>query len=100
MTAVILARSVSVRVDMRTAADNAKAPHWFRLGALARVHTNEHGHAPMREGQIARELRLTVRQVSNAITSAKAIGWIDPSSTARCLVLPDQALSPCEERHR
>lgn len=100
MTTIVLSSTVTVRAQMRVQAENADLDHWHRLGCLAWVHADQHGHARMATGQVARELGLTVKQISAALETARNRGWVDPSSTARCLVLPGCASNPCEENHR
>lgn len=95
-----LPASVNARTDMQVQADNDHIEHWHRLGCLARARTDQHGHARMATGQASRELGLSVNQVTDAIAVARRRGWLDPASTARCLVLPGCANNPCEEQHR
>lgn len=99
MTTVVLTTDVAIRSHMRMQADNTRLDHWHRLGCLAWVHADRSGHARFATGQVGRELGLSVKQVSTAISKAKAKCWIDPCSTARCIVLTGHALNPCEERH-
>lgn len=99
MTTIVLTTAVAVRVLMQTMADNYDLDQWHRLGCLAWVHADQYGHARLATGQASRELGLSVNQISEAIATARRRGWLDPSSTARCLVLPGCALNPCEERH-
>jgi hypothetical protein len=89
-----------VRRDMAAQAANQALPTWHRIGCLARAGTNHHGHARFATGQLRRQLHLTAQQTSEALAVAKARGWVDSTSTARCVVLPGHALNPCEENHR
>lgn len=91
---------INARADMIANAANRYLPIWIRVGCLARVHTDAAGHARFATGQLGRELDdLTPQQISAALATAKARRWIDPTSTARCVVLPDCGRNPCEEKH-
>jgi hypothetical protein len=100
VTTIVLSSTVTVRAQMRVQSENVDLEHWHRLGCLAWVHADQHGHARMATGQAGRELCLSVNQVTDAIAVARRRGWLDPASTARCLVLPGCASNPCEESHR
>lgn len=101
MTTIVLSPTPAVRALMQVQVDNYQLPAWVRLGCLTWVHADhKHGHARMATGQVARELGLTVKQTSATIATARALGFIDDTSTARCLVLLGCGNNPCEERHR
>lgn len=93
-------RIFSARTTMDQLARDDRLDHWHRLGCLAWVFAANDGHARLATGQAARELGLTVRQISDALDIARRRGWLDPTSTARCLVLPGCGGHSCEERHR
>lgn len=75
-------------------------PAWVRIGCLAWARADLQGHARLGTGQLGRTLGMTPDSVARALRVARDHGWIDPTSTARCLVLPGCASARCEERHR
>lgn len=74
---------------------------WLRVSAYAEHHANTHGHAPLTTGELGRALNLDQQQVSRAVDLARREGWLHPSSSARCLVLPRaDPIAPCPALHR
>ena len=91
---------VSVRATMSDLSRGYGLPSWVRLGCLAWSLAGPDGHAPLQPGQLARALGLSPSATSNALTAARERGFIDESSTARCVVLPGFGDNPCEAVHR
>lgn len=83
------------------ALDHKNHPDWFRVWALAVARSVANGHAVFPPGEIAKSLGApgidggwlpkAPTGVSQAIRLAKQKGLLDPSSNARCLVLPSHA---------
>lgn len=90
---------VSVRVTMADLAA-AELPAWVRIGCLAWSLADQTGHARLATGQLRTSLGLSAQQTTDALAVARSRGWIDPCSTARCVVLPGCGPARCEERHR
>lgn len=63
--------------------------HWQQVAFLAWCRGRDNGHANFAQGEIGKMLGLSKTAVSQEIKKAKTFGWLDPSSTARCLVWPD-----------
>lgn len=99
-TAPNLTPGVSVRATMADLVAGAHLPVWVRVGCIAWSLADGNGHAALWPGQLARALGTSAPGASNALARAREYGWVDESSTARCLVLPGCGARPCEERHR
>ena len=97
---ITLTRTVSVRAMMLEQAYQTSLPMWVRIGCLAWACANNHGHAPFSRGELRSWFDLRPATLSQSLTTARRLKWIDPTSTARCLVLPGCGLNPCEETHR
>jgi hypothetical protein len=69
-------------------AHDASLPLWLRVAALAFGCHEANGHAKFPTGYLVAVLSKSSAEVSRAIASAKAKGWIDKASNARCLVVP------------
>lgn len=95
-----MVRPPSVRATMNDLAATS-LPGWVRVGCLAwaLADTNT-GHARFATGELRRVLGLSSSRTSDALAIARMHGWIDPASSARCIVLPGCSLNPCEEQHR
>lgn len=78
---VWLERSEDPRLDL-----------WLRVAALAFGRHRRNGHANFGAGEMADLLGAAPAAVSRAIREAKARGWIDGESHARCLVVPPHAV--------
>jgi hypothetical protein len=72
----------------RRAAD-AQLPLWIRVVAYAEANAHPDGHCPLTPEQLHHGLDPTLSKgaVSRAIARAVAYGWLNPTSSARCLVL-------------
>lgn len=65
-----------------------KLPLWLRLSYLAFAEHKRNGHATFRENEIRDELLKTDdRQLRRALANAKAYGYLDRKSSARCLIV-------------
>lgn len=80
--------SMHVQSWWREQAKNADHDMWFRIMALALGTHRRNGHAGFGVGEIARELKVTDRKVSDGIRIAKKHGVIDNNSCSRCLIVP------------
>jgi len=81
--------------------ENHNLPAWARVWVWCLAHVDRQGHARLYPGQLGQALGgASTSTVSKAIAQARDRGVLDPCSTASCLVLPGQALAPCEAQHR
>lgn len=91
---------VELRTVMRRLARNPVLPTWVRVGCYAWAKADPTtGHATLATSELRRHLHASPQQISEAIARAKTRSWIDPTSSARCLVLPGFGDNPCEEHH-
>jgi hypothetical protein len=95
-----LVRTVEVRATHLELAQQASLPAWVRLQCLAWAYAERNGHAPFATTELRQYLGLTPARLSQSLATARGLGWIDPTSTARCLVLPGCGINPCEGIHR
>lgn len=86
---------------LRHQATSPRLPGWLRIALWCWSHANHRGHARAWPSQLREELMFTSSQdVSRAIDLARQRGLVDPTSTARCVVLPGQGHHACESSHR
>lgn len=78
-----------------------RLPAWLRVSALAYGKHQGNGHAPFAQGQVSRQLGSVdpstgelepSLNVSRAIKTATRYGWLATGSSARCLVVPADAI--------
>ncbi len=101
-------------------ANNEKIDHWLRMVFLARARRDEHGHAGFAEGELGRFFATLDRgtgemkpkhknNVERSILRAIEMGFLDPISGSRCLVIPQRHMVSgppkryrpvCERNHR
>lgn len=82
-------------------ASNHNLPGWLRVYFWCLAHADRHGHARAFPGQLRSELTFSsARDVSRALSQARERRLLDPCSTAACLVVPGNAIAPCEADHR
>jgi hypothetical protein len=74
-------------------ARNADLDMWFRVFALAYSRIRANGHAVFLKGEIAELLGKPDYAISQAIRLAEKKKLLDPSSNARCLVLPSHKVA-------
>ncbi|GAB3663513.1 hypothetical protein GCM10027596_26780 [Nocardioides korecus] len=83
---------------------NPQLPLWMRVAAYAEAHANRHGHCPLTPEQLHRGIDPTLPKssISEAIRRAITVRWLDPASTARCLILAgyNPADPRCPATHR
>lgn len=65
---------------------------WHQVWFLALSRVRKNGHANFEVGEIARLLGMSPSTVSHKISEAVGHGWLDPTSGARCLVVPAHAI--------
>lgn len=88
------------REALRCQAANPRLPLWVRVCAYAVAHAT-HGHARLYTGEL-RDLEPTASgpAMSDAIRRAVRNGWLDPRSSARCLVLVGAGAGRCGAAHK
>lgn len=85
---------------------DTRLPLWLRVVAYAEAHHDESGHAPLYPEQLRTAIdsgdrTIPAQEVSRAIRWAIRRGFLDPSSSARCLVLVDhKPTNTCPATHR
>lgn len=69
---------------------SAPLPTWQRIAFLALARHKADGHADFARGELARLLGEPPKKnnLNRELRQAVQYGWLDPSSCARCLVLP------------
>lgn len=98
---LLLPRLAATRELLQEQCRNPSYPGSVRVGIWCFANYDDHGHAPADPGQLQRELKFSSSAVlSQAIARARAMGAIDPCSTAHCLVVPGHSVAPCEQHHR
>lgn len=102
--------------------DQASSPSmhlWLRVACLAMANHRRNRHTPFKPGGVRLALSTidtatgelvqpAEATVTRAITKAVEYGWLDPHSTAACLVVPDRIHGgylgapneKCRDRHR
>lgn len=91
---------ISVRGSFTGYATNGDLPGWVRVGCAAWALAGANGHAPLAEGQLRTLLGATAPATSKALATARERGWVDATSSARCLVLPGYGGADCVSVHR
>lgn len=85
-----------------TRAADPDLPDWLRVASLAYGKHRANGHAPFAAGALREALGTVDRQtgeikpnanVSRAINTAVRYGFLSSRSKARCLVIPEHAVS-------
>ncbi len=80
---------------------DARLPLWLRIAAYAEAHADDHGHARLTTSELTTALGPTTPStISRAIATAVTVGWLAPTSSARCLVTIGCEHEPCPATHR
>ncbi|MDF1705058.1 MAG: hypothetical protein P1U38_09815 [Aeromicrobium sp.] len=68
-----------------------RAPLWVSISLYALAHADLDGRVDLAPSHLRYVFRTDAPTVSRAITRAVEAGWLDPTSSARCLVVAAHA---------